>query len=221
MGIAWSPTGQRLAYIRSHQSTSEKTEATIETCDLTGGARTVVLSDPDLLNDEADEGIAWLPDGRIIYSRKSSERESDLWAIRAEPASGQRTGDTTRLGGWKNFAALEPQASADGKRLIAAREHTQTGIYIGDLAIGNAGFTPRRFNHDDWYDYVAAWTKDSKAVVFDSKRNGRWAIFEQQLDSPSPETLIAGPDATDIRDSAFKETFCTPRDRHRQPLTIV
>ena len=149
------------------------------------------------------------------------ERESDLWAIRAEPASGQRTGDTTRLGGWKNFAALEPQASADGKRLIAAREHTQTGIYIGDLAIGNAGFTPRRFNHDDWYDYVAAWTKDSKAVVFDSKRNGRWAIFEQQLDSPSPETLIAGPDATDIRDSAFKETFCTPRDRHRQPLTIV
>ena len=43
--IAWSPTGQRLAYTR-FRGTAAKAEVTIETCDLAGGARTVVLSDP-------------------------------------------------------------------------------------------------------------------------------------------------------------------------------
>jgi len=194
-GMAWSPTGHRLAYIRHHPSTSEKTEATLETCDLAGGARTVVLSDPELINLDGEAGIAWLPDGRIIYTKNSAAAESDLWAIRAEPASGQRTGDTTRMAGWKNFAALAPQASADGKRLIAARLRTETGIYIGDLATGNKGFTPRRFTLDDWYDWGPTWTEDSKAILFTSKRTGRWAIYEQKLDSKSSETLIAGPES--------------------------
>jgi Tol biopolymer transport system component len=194
-GMAWSPTGHRLAYIRHHPSTSEKTEATLETCDLAGGARTVVLSDPDLINLDGEAGIAWLPDGRIIYTKNSTAAESDLWAIRAEPAGGQPTGDTTRLAGWKNFAALAPQASADGKRLIAARQRTETGIYISDLATGNKGFTPRRFTLDDWYDWGPTWTEDSKAILFTSKRTGRWAIYEQKLDSRSSETLIAGPDS--------------------------
>jgi Tol biopolymer transport system component len=195
-GIAWSPTGQRLAYIRSHESQSRAaSEAVIETCDLTGGSRTVVLSDPHLLNEDGEAGIAWLPDGRIIYSNNSTTAESDLWAIGAKPATGQRTGDPTRVAGWKNFALLDPQASADGKRLIAGRERTEAGVYIGDLTIGNKAFNPRRFTLDDWYDYVTAWTNDSRAIIFSSKRNGRWAIFEQKLDAPSPESLIAGPES--------------------------
>ncbi len=194
-GIAWSPTGQRLAYIRSHDSPSERSDAVIETCDLTGGSRTVVLSDPDLLNEDGEAGIAWLPDGRILYSKNSTTAESDLWAIRAEPASGQRTGPPTRVAGWKNFTALDPQASSDGKRLIAARARIEAGVYLGNLAIGNKAFNPRRFTLDDWYDYITAWTKDSKAILFSSKRNGRWAIFEQRLDASSPKSLIAGPES--------------------------
>ncbi len=194
-GIAWSPTGQRLAYVRIHENESRTGEAVIETCDLTGGSRTIVLSDPSLLNEDGEAGIAWLPDGRVIYSKNFTTAESDLWAIRAEPATGQRTGAPTRVAGWKNFSALDPQASADGKRLIAARERTEAGVYIGELTLGNKAFNPRRLTLDDWYDYVTAWTKDSKAVIFSSKRNGRWAIFVQKLDAPSPESLIAGTES--------------------------
>jgi len=39
---------------------------------------------------------------------------------------------------------------------------------------------------------VADWSKDSKAVLFHSKRNGRWAIFKQDIDAQTSETLVAG-----------------------------
>jgi eukaryotic-like serine/threonine-protein kinase len=189
--IAWSPTGQRLAYIRS-QGSFAKRQVTIETCDLAGGARTVVLSDPDMWDANDIGEIAWLPDGRIIYSTSKSG-DSDLWAITANPSTGKQSGQATRLVGWKSFRARGPQASADGKRLIASRNHTETGIYIGNLAFGDKTFAPHRFTVDGWSNEVDAWTKDSKAILFSSKRNGsRWAIFKQDVDAKIPETLIAG-----------------------------
>jgi Tol biopolymer transport system component len=200
--IAWSPTGQRLAYVQ-FQGTLAKPEVTIETCDLAGGARTVVLSDPRLYLVDAFSGIAWLPDGRVICSILSlNGSDSDLWAIRVDPSTGKQTGNATCLVGWKNFQAQDPQASADGKHLMAARTHTEIGIYIGDLAFGNKAFTPRRFALDDWYNVITAWTKDSKAILFHSKRNGRWAIFKQNIDAKTPETLIAGSE------NYFKPKLC-------------
>jgi serine/threonine protein kinase len=189
--IAWSPTGQRLAYIR-YRGTFAKPEVTIETCDLVGGANTTVLSDPDLSGPDGPMAIAWLPDGRIIYTIYSGGTESNLWARTTDPSTGKPRGDPSRLAGWKNFEAWNPQASVDGKRLIASRVHEENGIYIGDLAFGNKGFTPHRFSLDGWYNVVTDWTKDSKAILFYSKRNGRWAVLEQGLEANSPETLIAG-----------------------------
>ena len=189
--IAWSPTGQRLAYIR-YRGTMTNAQVTIETCDLTGGAHTVVLSDPHMANANWAYGIAWLPDARIVYPVYSKSGDSDLWAIRVDPSSGKQSGDATRLAGWKNFQAVYPQGSGDGKRLIALRQHTENGIYLGDLAFGNKGFTPQRFTPDDWHNTVHAWTPDSKTILFHSKRNGRWAIFKQNIDSKTPETLVAG-----------------------------
>jgi Tol biopolymer transport system component len=191
-GIAWSPTGQRLAYVR-FQGTFAELEVSIETCDLAGAAHTVVLPDPHLHDTDNTTGIAWLPDGRVIYSILSPNgSDSDLWTIRVDPSTGKQTGNATRLVGWKNFQAQYPQASGDGKRLITARYHTESRIYIGDLALGNVAFTPRRFALDDWYNVVTDWTNDSKAILFHSKRNGKWAIFKQDIDSNTPEALIAG-----------------------------
>jgi eukaryotic-like serine/threonine-protein kinase len=191
-GLAWSPSGQRLAYVRE-RGTRAKLDFTIETCDLAGSAQTVVLSDPKLFSENnGGSGLAWLLDGRILYSIRSATNESNLWARIADPTSGKPIGDATRLAGWKNFEAQGPQASADGKRLIVTKEHAENGIYVGDLAIGNKTLSPHRFTADDWYNLVTDWTRDSKAIVFSSKRSGRWAIFKQKIDAKTPETLIAG-----------------------------
>jgi eukaryotic-like serine/threonine-protein kinase len=190
-GLAWSRSGQRLAYVR-FRGTDAKHETTIETCDLAGGARTVVLSDGHLWGPGGISGITWLPDARIVYSIYSGATESNLWALTADPGSGKPSGDATRLAGWKNFQARDPQASTDGKRLIALRRHSEHGIYIGDLVSGNKAFTARRLTPDDWWNAAPAWTRDSKAVLFHSNRNGKWAIFRQNLGAKTPETLIAG-----------------------------
>ncbi len=191
-GLAWSPTGQRLAYVRIRARVA-KAEATSRPCDLAGGARTVVLSDLHLMSFSLGiDGIAWLPDGRIIYRNYSGDNESSLWAIKTDPSTGKPSGDPSRVAGWKDFEADGPQASADGKRLIAGRRHTEDTIYVGDLASGNKGFTPHRVLLDDWSSAVTGWTKDSKAILFHSQRNGKWAIFKQDLDGKTPETLISG-----------------------------
>ncbi len=189
---AWSPTGQRLAYVRIRGSV--KPDVTIESCDMAGGARTIVLSDPYLFSADSAYGIAWLPDGRLIHSIHSKSGESDLWAISANPSTGTVSGSATRLTESKDFAVQFPEASADGKRLIAERSHTESRIYLADVTPGNKAFTPHRFTLDDWYNGVWDWTKDSKAVFFHSKRNGRWAVFKQNIDAKMPETLIAGPE---------------------------
>jgi serine/threonine protein kinase/Tol biopolymer transport system component len=190
--IAWSPTGQRVAYIRQ-RGTLVRPEVTIETCDLAGGGRTVVLSDPRMYSIDQRYGIAWLPDGRVIYSAHPKGVDSEIWAIRADPTTGKQNGGATRLAGWTNLRAEFPQASADGKRLIAQRSHVESAIYVGDL-LGNKGFAPHRFTPDDWYNVVTHWSKDSKAILFHSKRNGRWSIFKQNIDAKTPETVITGSD---------------------------
>jgi len=192
-GLAWSPTGQRLAYLQM-AGTTTKFELTIETCDLEGSTRNIVLSSPHLWGGNGPPGIAWLPDGRILHSIYSDPFHSDLWAIKVDPASGKKSGDDIRVAGWKNFEARDPQASADGRRLIALRHQTENSVYVGNLAIGNRSFTPHRVTTNDWYNKVEAWTKDSKSVLFDTKRNGRWAIFKQPIDSSAPEILVAGPE---------------------------
>ena len=56
----WSPDGQRLAYTRQP---ADRSRMTIETRDLKGANRTVVVSERDLI----PRFFCWLPDGRIVY----------------------------------------------------------------------------------------------------------------------------------------------------------
>jgi len=57
-GLAWSPTGQRLAYLRM-AGTTTNLQLTIETCDLSGSTKNVVLSSTHLWGGNGPHGIAW------------------------------------------------------------------------------------------------------------------------------------------------------------------
>ena len=60
--LAWSPTGQRLAYIRTAEGHAG---GSIETLSLDGGPPSEVISDPQLVN--AAPGLVWAHDGRMIF----------------------------------------------------------------------------------------------------------------------------------------------------------
>src|SRR5262249_39295115 len=52
---------------------------------------------------------------------------------------------------------------------------------------------PRRLTYDEAYDSVAAWTADSKAVLFASDRNDTLGIYKQGISQETAEPVVTGP----------------------------
>jgi Tol biopolymer transport system component len=191
-GVAWSPNGERMAYVKYHQA-PDKLENSIESLDLTGGQPTLILSDPKLKQD-----LSWLPDGRIVFSLSEPEPndgDSNLWEIRVDARSGKPRGEPRRITNWAGLRLEGLSATADGKRLTLSKCSDRANVYVGELVGGgNRVKSLRSLTHNQNNNFPTGWTTDSKAVLFDSDRDGRWAIFKQAVDQDSAETLVSGPE---------------------------
>jgi Tol biopolymer transport system component len=71
-------------------------------------------------------------------------------------------------------------------------------------------------------NYPAAWTADSRAVVFRSYRDGQWRAFKQSLDEDTAESIVTGPgrDVVDARvspDGAWVFYVALPREASSSP----
>ncbi|MGA7414961.1 MAG: hypothetical protein WBW33_31115, partial [Bryobacteraceae bacterium] len=188
-GVRWSPDGHRLAYLRERSGQTHQNS--IETCDLKGASRTVVLSADVHLGD-----ACWLPDGRIVYPRWESRNSSDadLWQIGIDNHAGTPIGEPTRMTHWSGSYLVGLSASADGKQLALLKYTYQAQAYLGELAAGGTRMNPpRRLTNDEASDTPNAWMADSKAVLFTSQRNGIWGIFKQGITQETSEPVFMGP----------------------------
>jgi len=85
-------------------------------------------------------------------------------------------------------------ASADGKRLVLQKSTYQAQVYLGELAEGGTRMKPpRRLTNEEAPDQPSAWTADSKAVLFQSNRNGTWGIYKQGISQETSEPVVTGP----------------------------
>lgn len=192
--LAWSSTGQRLAYIKSPASGPG---GSIETVSLDGGAPSVVISDPLLVAAEIPP-LLWVRDGRMIFALNESSENSkmNLWQIMADPLTGKPSGKRAKIANWDEQYAWTQSASLDASRLVVVRGHNRDDVYVGELKdSGNRLDSPRRLTVSESTDYISAWTHDGRAIFFDSDRTGRRQIFKQGLDQESAQPLIQGPDA--------------------------
>jgi Tol biopolymer transport system component len=166
----------------------------IETCDLQGAQRTLILSEPRLLGRDGISSVYWLHDGRILYNipDPSSYSDYNVWAIAADVGSGKRLGPPARLTSREKWA-WDFQASADGKRLIYMLYGHSDAIYLANLRVGTSD--PRRLTLDEWDTFPSDWTRDSAAILFQSIRNGRFAVLQQQIDKQTPEILLSGAES--------------------------
>jgi serine/threonine protein kinase len=191
--VHWSPDGQRLAYIHV-RNTPRGLLASLETCNLKGETRPVVLGDPGLQIWDS----CWLRDRRMVYSRQESpgSDNSNLWQIGLDGSSGAPTTGSKRITQWSGAQLEGLSRTADGTHLVLRKEIFQEQIYIGQLSPGRTLMgAPRRLTNNDSIDEAYSWTADSKTVLFMSRRNGKYEIFKQAIDENAAEPLVIQPDS--------------------------
>jgi serine/threonine protein kinase/Tol biopolymer transport system component len=204
--LAWSPSGQRLAYWKG-----TKTAGTIETIASTGGATGSVVSGPQIKHYwedlcDAFPLIVWLPDGRLVFQQKESEDTGTLWntegsvfgnlyEVRVDPDNGRPSGTPTRLTSWHGEAPLSPSITADGRRMVVTKVRSWSDIYVLDLKEnGVPAAVPTRLTTTRSYDVASGWTRDGSGILFQSNRTGREQVFRQHLGQDTAEQLFPGSD---------------------------
>ena len=186
----WSPDGKRIAYVRTKGAYNSRTSS-VEVNDWQNATAETLFSDERLTL-----GLHWLPDGRLIYafggaqiSNWQDSQESSLWMVLLQQ-SGKISGQPKRVT-QGHGRILNISGSADGKVLIYRSENWSPSVYVGTLAAhGTRLLVKKRLTLDESASHVFSWTPDSKAVLFNSDRNGTPEIFKQATDQPVAESLM-------------------------------
>jgi Tol biopolymer transport system component len=188
----WFPNGQRLLYFKFHQENG-KARVIMESRDLKGSDPIVLFSSPDLQN------ASWAQPGRMILGilePPPNQKDSNLWEIRYSAETGKPKGTARRLTQWAGFRFYDLKATADGKTVAFMNLHSESDVYIGELADSGATLkTPQRLTLDELWDWPTGWTPDSKAVFFYSDfGGGTFDVYRQGLDQHTPDKITSGTD---------------------------
>ena len=119
--------------------------------------------------------------GPIVYRTGGEpQRRQFAWFDR----SGRRLGT---VGEPDPGYALSPSLSPDGRRLAMHRFVAgNTDIWILDLGRGALS----RFTTHPANEIFPIWSPDGKRILFDSNRNGAYALYEKATDGTAEERLV-------------------------------
>jgi serine/threonine protein kinase len=206
--ISWSPDGKRISYQRREYAPPEDRQ-------VQGPASQVELNHAySFETSQADTGrivasvknismvsACTLPDGRVLYlSHYSFARmeEQNLWELPTDPNTGRILGSARLLYSGEGLYLSSISATNDGKQVAAVRRSEHPNIYTAQLPRTDPPklIDMRRLTFTLGADYPHAWTPDSRAIIFESNRNGTvlsatgsYDLFRQNIESREAEPL--------------------------------
>ncbi len=188
-GLAWSPSGKRLAYLKL---AADQRGGSIETFSLEGGAPSGVLSDPRLM---AHYELLWLANGRMLYDmRGSSIGGLDVWSIAADPKSGKAKGELRKITNSDEVLYENLSVTSDLRNLVLVKAHDRGEVYVGELKdAGTVLDSPKALTVTGSRNYPTAWMS-GEVLLISSTRTGRSQMFKQFLGQDTAEALSPGPD---------------------------
>ncbi len=194
---AWSPDGLRLAYPKAifwPGYNDEKVE--LESYELKSGKMKTILSDYRL-----EEGVAWMRDGRLLFSLSEeppNQVESNVWALHIDGRTGEPVGKPERITSGPDAKPLE-SVSTDGKRMAFIRTNIVPTVYITQVNQRTKQIAPlQRLTMDELSNRPYEWTPDGKGVLYVSNHDGAFHIFRQDIDATTPEQVVGTPYSTNI-----------------------
>ncbi len=201
--VVWSAGGQtRLAEFRWNPDSSRIAVASstadgsaLEVIDVAGGKpKTLVPLERKL----RIVSMAWAGASRIIVADLervgAAGYNSNLWELRLDAAGGPVAGSLRKLTAWRDFPILAGSLTTDGRRLVFVRSFGQRDVYVAGIDAGRSRLEPpRRLTMELGDDYPTGWTRDGKAVILTSDRNGPMNIFRQELNQKTAEPMVAWP----------------------------
>jgi len=189
MGLTWSPDGRRLAFGRIDLARQVTALTIVELADRS--TRTL-FADPGLSMPNREGGIAWHPDGRILYSLYEERTGTPHVTLWRRALSG---GEPEKLASWEGFRVRTfTIARASGQ---LAYVHSEGGYDVYAGRIDGDRLALARLTGDAADDLTGAFLADDR-LVFASARTGRSDLYVQSLAARQAERLLGGP-ATEVR----------------------
>jgi Tol biopolymer transport system component len=189
---AWSPDGRYIAFCRSIAHPTPYVQFAVFTIPADGGQERRIA--------DGGEGVSWSPDGNVLAVAGLPSESGGIFRVSLQ------TGARTRLAGSSSYLDELPVFSPDGQWIVFTRSF---GTKARELFVVPAsGGTERQLTFDHRPTYGAAWTADSRGLVFSSNRaGGGESLWRVPLTGGVPRRLPA------TFDSAFYPAISPRGDR--------
>jgi Tol biopolymer transport system component len=181
---AWSPDGDRIAFLRA-QHFGHRTTRSVLYVEAARGGGLRRLAACGFCGDQWRARLAWSPDGRwIAFSRDAGTRgQESLWIVPAAGGSPRRLTDCRR-----GCADVRPTWSPNGRLLVFERISSAASAALYTVRADGSGLALLARNGAD-----PAWSPDARRIAFDLAPD-RIAVAD--ADGSHLRVLLAGARGT-------------------------